>query len=125
MGVNEKRISTLERQIEKIKVDISGLNDLRRGSLSKQYDICGSPGCKCKAAVPKKHGPYYQLSFTKIGKSSSKFVNKKNTKMVNQQVSNYANLRKLVKKWIELGTESVRLKTVRKKKKVIDTTLQF
>ena len=40
MDVTEKRISTLERQIEKIKVDISGLNDLRRGSLSKQHDIC-------------------------------------------------------------------------------------
>ncbi len=105
MSGNEKRILTLERQIEKVKADIDALSDLRRGSLSKQYNICGSPGCKCKASPPKKHGPYYQLSFTKNGKSSSKFVNKKNAKIVNQQVKNYANLRKLVDKWVELGTE--------------------
>ncbi len=100
-----RKICTLEKQIAKIKKEINALDDLRRGSLSKQYNICGTAGCKCKAAVPKKHGPYYQLSFTKNGKSSTKFVNSRNAKTVSRQVKNYACLRNLVNKWVELGTE--------------------
>ena len=105
MEKNTKRTCTLEKQIASIKKEINALDDLRRGSLSKQYNICGTAGCKCKASVPKKHGPYYQLSFTKNGKSSTKFVNNRNAKAVSRQVKNYTRLRNLVNKWVELGTE--------------------
>jgi len=46
-----KRICTLERQIAKIKQDIDTIGDLRRGSLSEQYNVCGTSGCKCKATL--------------------------------------------------------------------------
>jgi hypothetical protein len=52
-----KRICTLERQIAKIKQDIDTIGDLCRGSLSEQYNVCGTSGCKCKATPPEKHGP--------------------------------------------------------------------
>lgn len=98
-------MAALEKQITKIKQEISSIDDLRRGSLSEQYNICGTPGCKCKATPPTKHGPYYQLSFTKNGRSSTKFVNHKNIKSVKLQVKNYKRLRILVKRWLELATE--------------------
>jgi len=66
----------IERQIERVKRDMVALGDLRPGSLSTQYNVCGSPGCKCKATPPHKHGPYYQVSFTRKGKSGTKFVRK-------------------------------------------------
>lgn len=45
------------------------------GSIKKQWNVCGMPGCRCKdARNPKKHGPYYQLSFTLAGKSTSMFI---------------------------------------------------
>ena len=52
------------------KCDLAALGDLRPGSLSIQYNVCGSPGCRCKADPPVKHGPYYQVSYTR--KSSTK-----------------------------------------------------
>ncbi len=110
MKKKEKRICTLERQIAKIKQDIDSIGDLRRGSLSEQYNVCGTLGCKCKAKSPKKHGPYYQLSFTKNGRSSTKFVNSKCVRSVKLQVKNYSRLRKLVEKWLESGTELSDLK---------------
>ena len=72
----QRRIQSLENRIEKIKRQLAQLGDLRPGSLSKQYNVCGNPNCKCKATPPKKHGPYYQLSSTRKGKSRSKFVRK-------------------------------------------------
>ncbi|MGC9225590.1 MAG: DUF6788 family protein, partial [Terracidiphilus sp.] len=62
------REKLLLRQIERVKGQLAALGDLRPGSLSTQYNVCGTPGCRCKATPPEKHGPYYQVSFTRKGK---------------------------------------------------------
>lgn len=100
-----RREATLERQIEKVKRDLVALGDLRPGSLSTQYNVCGTPGCRCKATPPEKHGPYYQVSYTRKGKSSSKFVKQKDLPAVRQQLENYARMKLLMERWIELATE--------------------
>ena len=51
------REKLLLRQIEKVKGQLAALGDLRPGSLSTQYNVCGTPGCRCKASPPEKHGP--------------------------------------------------------------------
>ena len=75
--MSTSREETLEREIEITKQALIKIGDLRPGSLSTQYNVCGRPGCRCKATPPEKHGPYYQVSFTRKGKSSSKFVKMK------------------------------------------------
>ncbi len=101
----ETRIQTLERRIAKITTQLAQLGDLRFGSLSQQYNVCGRAGCRCKASPPIKHGPYHQLSFTRKGKSSTRFVRRGELTTVKQQMRNYEKLRKLVDQWINLGTE--------------------
>ena len=86
------------------------LGDLRIGNLSEQYAVCGRAGCRCKASPPIKHGPYHQLSFTRKGKSSTRFVRRGELTTVKQQMRNYEKLRKLVDQWINLGTELSNLK---------------
>lgn len=96
---------SLEKRIRAIKHQISELGDLRPGALSKQYNICGNPTCRCKADPPVKHGPYYQISFTRHGKSSSQFVREEDVDDVQQQLENYRQLRQLVDEWISLSAE--------------------
>jgi len=103
--MENKREAVIERQIEKIKRDLVALGDLRPGSLSTQYNVCGSPGCRCKASPPEKHGPYYQVSFTRKGKSSSKFVKKKDLPAIRKQLKNYERMKILMDRWIDLATE--------------------
>ena len=105
---------SLEKRIQKIKQEIGEVGDLRPGTLSQQYNVCGSPGCQCKASPPIKHGPYYQISFTRHGKSSSQFVRKEDLKEVQQQLDNYRRLRELVDEWISL---SAQLSTLRLREK--------
>lgn len=106
----ETRIQTLERRIAKITAQLAQLGDLRIGSLSEQYNVCGRAGCRCKASPPIKHGPYHQLSFTRKGKSSTRFVRRGELTTVKQQLRNYEKLRKLVDQWVTLGTELSNLK---------------
>ena len=101
---------SLEAQIEKLKQEIVRLGDLRPGKLSQQYNVCGKTDCRCKADPPQKHGPYYQVSFTRKGKSSTQFVRQEDLAMVRQQLSNYQRLRELIDCWITLGMELSRLK---------------
>jgi len=100
-----RRIESLEQRVEKIKRELAQLGDLRPGSLSKQYNVCGNPNCRCKASPPKKHGPYYQLSLTRKGKSRSKFVRKEEVAAVRAQLKNYAKLRKLTERWVDLAEQ--------------------
>ena len=112
MSMDAKQEAQIQRQIETVKRNLAALGDLRPGSLSTQYNVCGSPGCQCKATPPKKHGPYYQVSFTRKGKSSSKFIRKQDLPVIRKQLKNYESMKLLVGRWIELATElsNLRLK---------------
>lgn len=105
-----KKIHSLEQQIERLKRQLVALGDLQPGSLSEQYSVCGKPNCRCASSPPQKHGPYYQLSFTRKGKSSSRFVRREDVAAVRRHVRNYTRLRELVDRWIQLATELARLR---------------
>jgi hypothetical protein len=97
-----------------VKGQLAALGDLRPGSLSTQYNVCGTPGCRCKATPPEKHGPYYQVSFTRKGKSSSKFVRKEDLNTVRRELKNYEVMKTLVDRWIEMATELSNLRMANK-----------
>lgn len=115
LTMENRREKALERQIEKVKRDLAKLGDLRPGSLSTQYNVCGSPGCRCKASPPEKHGPYYQVSYTRKGKSSSKFVKKKDLPAIRKQLKNYERLKLLIDRWVDLATELSNLRLAKEK----------
>ncbi len=94
------RRQVLEARIARIKTALATLGALRPGTLSTQYNVCGKPGCRCKADPPQKHGPYYQVSFTWQGKSHSEFVRREDLATVRDQVGTYQRLRSLVDAWI-------------------------
>jgi len=106
----DAQIRSLERRIRKVQQEIGALGELRPGKLSRQYNVCGNPDCRCKATPPRKHGPYYQISFTWHGRSRTQFVRKEDLSEVRKQLRNYKRLRELVDTWIGLGMELARLK---------------
>lgn len=94
------------------------LGELRPGSLSQQYNVCGKASCRCKDPEnPRKHGPYYQVSYGRKGKSSSTFVRPEEVAAVKKQLANYKRLMQLVTLWIDLGLEQAQIsgKAMRKK----------
>jgi hypothetical protein len=106
-----QRIRAKQVQIDRIKERIMALGELRPGSLSRQYNICGNPTCRCKDPDnPKKHGPYYNLSFTRNGKSRTEFVREGRVAQVRAQIGNYKKLKELVSRWIDLSLEITELR---------------
>jgi len=105
-----RRQAQLDAQIKQLKAELMTLGDLRPGTLSEQYNVCGTAGCQCKADPPRKHGPYYQVSFTWRGRSKTHFVRRENLATVRQQLRTYERLRELVNDWIAAGLELSRLR---------------
>ena len=103
-------VRTLERRIERIKQELNALGDLRPGHLSEQYNVCGSPRCRCKADPPQKHGPYFQLGWTRKGKSTTRFIRKPNVPTIKAQLENHQHLQTLVEQWIDAAIELCDLK---------------
>lgn len=63
------------QQIQRIKRRIADIGPFLPGSISEQWNVCGKDGCACKDPhKPQKHGPYYQLSFSVKGRSSTMFL---------------------------------------------------
>ena len=66
------------------------------GSIRKQWNVCGMPGCRCKDPEnPRKHGPYHQLSFTLAGKSTTMFVKEDEYDRISAAVQRYHEFKSL------------------------------
>jgi hypothetical protein len=109
--------SRIERQIEQIKQELTTLGPMRPGALSKQYAACQKPGCACVDPVnPKKHGPFYQLSYTHAGKSTTRFVRPGYVTQIKKELAAYKRFRALTQKWVslELALSQLRLEQARR-----------
>ena len=101
----------LERRIEAIKKELMELGEMRPGALSEQFNVCGTPNCRCKDPVkPQRHGPYYQISFTRGGRSKTEFVKKENLEEVREQLANFKTFKALTDEWVDLSLELAKLK---------------
>ena len=107
----EQRVQSLENKIQEIKNQLMALGEMRPGSLSKQYNVCGKPGCRCKDPNhPKRHGPYYQLSYVHRGKSTSQFIRPELRATVRAQTATFKKFRKLIDQWVDLTLTVAKLK---------------
>lgn len=101
----------IETQIVKVKAELLKIGDMRPGSLSRQYSACQKPGCKCVDPVkPQKHGPFYQLSYSHRGQSTTQFVRPQFVPEVRQQLTTYKKFKRLTEKWVALALELSKLK---------------
>lgn len=101
--------ASIERRIEATKRSLTKLGPMHPGSLSEQYNVCGKPRCRCKdPKKPRRHGPYYQLSYTWRGRSTSRFVRPERVTEIRHKVENYKQFRELVNEWVDLAVELAR-----------------
>lgn len=97
------------RKIKQIKDKLFRLGHMLPGSISEQWNVCGTPGCKCKEKNnPIKHGPYYQLSFSVKGKSSSMFVKRQDLREARRRVQRYQEFKQLTMALTQAYIDSTR-----------------
>ncbi len=104
-------IEKLEAQIALIKTQLQKQGAMRPGSLSRQYNVCGKPGCCCKDPKhPRRHGPYYQLNYVYQGKKTSQFIRREILRQVQTELANYKQFQRLTERWIGLALQVAQAK---------------
>ena len=102
MTKEERRIKQLLRKLEE-------LGPMLPGSITEQWNVCGTPGCRCKdSEKPVKHGPYYQLSFTVGGKSSTMFIKKEDLPEARRSIKRYKKFKTLNIELVHAHIASIR-----------------
>lgn len=97
-------IKRMESRVEKIKLELQKVGEMRPGSINKQMTVCGRSGCACMdQKKPKKHGPYFQLSYVHLGKSTTQFIQKELVSTVTRQLENYKTFKSLMMEWVDLA----------------------
>ena len=101
--MNTNRVAQrLERQIERIKQQLAALGPMHPGSVSRQYQVCGNPACRCMHPQrPRRHGPYHKLAYVHRGKPVCRFVRADCVRAVQQRLAVYKRFRALIDQWIE------------------------
>lgn len=98
------QLQKMENRVQKIKLELQAISEMRPGSLNKQYTICGRPGCRCQDDKhPQRHGPYFQLSYVHNGKSTTQFIQKELVPTVTEQLKNYKKFKALTAEWVDLA----------------------
>src|SRR5437879_13673592 len=94
-----RRLLPLDRKIQKIKGELSRLEPLRPGTLSRQY-----------RRPRQRQGAYYQISYTYRMKSHTEYVPKDQVQLARQEIAAYHRYRKLTAQWVALALRRSQLR---------------
>jgi len=93
-----KNRQEISARIEKIKLELQLLGDLRPGSLTKQYKDSKN-----------KTGGFYQINYMHKMKSRSDYVKKDFLEIMQAQTEEYKKMKLLISEWVELGIMNSKL----------------
>jgi len=97
------------KSIATLKEALSALGPMLPGSISTQWNVCGKPGCRCKDPEhPRRHGPYYQLSFSVGGRSSTMFFKREELPAVRECLRRYRRFKELSSQLVAAYVEEAR-----------------
>jgi len=89
------RSSDTERY-EALKSTVAEIGLIRRGTLLRRSMPCGKPGCRCQAAPPQLHGPYFQWTRKVRGKTVTVRVQPEEAELLREWIENGRRLNRIV-----------------------------
>jgi len=106
-------LSTLEAQRAQTQLQISGLGDMRSGSITSTGGRCGNPGCHCHRPDDPGHGPFYRLTRKVNGKSVTEtFHTATALRKAQQEVEEFHRFRQLSHDLLEVNEKICKLRPV-------------
>ena len=100
----QKKLNTCKQEYEQIKATIYDVGFIVEGSISRVYTRCGKKKCRCNENKELRHGPYYQLTWKKKGKTISRFLSNEMANLFKEWAENRNKLNLIVKKMNEISS---------------------
>jgi hypothetical protein len=91
-------MSSLSR-IERIHKQITAMDLLAQGTITKRTKVCGHPNCRCANDPDSRHGPYFEWTRLNKGKYVHSIVSAEKAQQLSIAIANNRKLRILLARW--------------------------
>jgi hypothetical protein len=103
----------LEKRRAEVLVEIAGLGDFRRGSISATGGRCGTPNCHCHKPDDPGHGPNFRLTYKIEGKTfTESFPHPAAQRKAEREIAGFRTYQELNRTLIETNEKICRARPV-------------
>lgn len=117
-ALDPKRQQLLERyekEYGELKAELAEIGYVVLGSVTERRMACGNPICACHADPDARHGPYYQWSWKKAGRTVSRYLDRDRAKLCRTWIANSRKLDRILKRMRALSLRVARLYEIAQK----------
>lgn len=104
-----EKIEELQQEFERIKKEIENIGLVKKGSITKCYQACKNPNCRCNQDPKFKHGPYFLLTTKSQAKTKTFSVPEGMLSEVRSYLENYKILISKVKQLEEISEKIIKI----------------
>lgn len=109
MGKSKPLTEKLKQEFDRIKKEIASVGLVKKGSITKCYQACRNPNCRCNKDPKFKHGPYFLLTFKSKAKTRTFAVPEDMLSEVSGYIENYKVLMSMVKQLEEISEKIIKI----------------
>ena len=106
----EQRLANHERRYQELASQLADIGLISAGSLTRRYTRCTSPGCKCRAEPPQRHGPYWQWTRKVDGKTVTRRLTPAEAKLYREWIANDRRMRRLIEQMRNVAAKAADLR---------------
>ena len=106
----ESKTAKLKNEFESVKKEIANTSYLKKGSITKCYQTCRNPNCRCHRGKNFKHGPYFLLTSKERNKTKTISVPEQMVPEIKSYIENFKLLKSKVKMLEKLSEEIIKIK---------------
>ena len=114
----EDKVEKLKKEFEETKKEIAGTGLIKKGTITRCYQSCRNPNCRCNKDPKFKHGPYFLLTSKEKAKTRTFSVPEGMVSEVKGYVYNYKTLKSKVMLLEEISEKIIRIKIKKYRKEL-------
>jgi hypothetical protein len=107
--VVDSALGQLTARYRQLLEQVGELGFIASGNLMPRYRVCATPGCRCTADPPQRHGPYWQHTRKVAGKTVTTLLTGEQAERYQEWVINRRRLDELIAEMKEVSEQARQL----------------
>jgi hypothetical protein len=108
----QETLRRYEKDYDDLKARLQDIGFVLQGSVIERRMECGKPQCRCHVEPNARHGPYYQWSWKKRGKTVAVFLTSDQVQLCKEWIGNNRELERITKRMRALSFRAARLQKI-------------
>lgn len=102
-GANREALRRYRQEYARLKRQLRDVGYICLGSVYQSWVTCGTPSCRCHSDPTRRHGPYYQWTRKRNGRTEARMLDESLVRLYREGIRNHQRLNAIVKKMQEVS----------------------